>query len=100
MAMLLFAVPAAAQSPADLRAARELFREGLAHANAGEWTQARDNFERSYAIAPRLPTLLNLAGAQVQTGQIVAGVESYQRFVSEAQAGRERQFVPQAQQAM
>lgn len=98
--MLLFAVPAAAQSPADLRAARELFREGLAHANAARWVEARTSFERSYAIAPRLPTLLNLAGAQVQTGQLVAGVESYRRFISEAEGGRERQFVPQAQEAL
>jgi hypothetical protein len=98
--VLLFTVPASAQSPADLRAARELFREGLAHANAGRWEEARTEFERSYEIAPRLPTLLNLAGAQVQTGRIVAGVESYRRFISEAQGGRERQFVPQAETAL
>jgi hypothetical protein len=102
LAVLLsaFASPVGAQSPSEVSAARALFREGLEHANAGRWDEARQRFERSYGIAPRLPTLLNLAGAQVQSGRLVAGAESYRRFISEAQRGREARMVGQARDAL
>ncbi|MCZ7677896.1 MAG: hypothetical protein M5U28_03585 [Sandaracinaceae bacterium] len=43
---------------------------------------------------------MNLAGAQVQTGRLVAGAESYRRFLSEARRGREARYRRQAQQAL
>lgn len=89
-----------AQSSSEVAAARSLFQEGLAAAREGRWEHARDRFERSYAIAPRPNTLLNLAGAQVQTGQLVAGAESYRRFLAEARSGAAARYRPQAEEAL
>ncbi len=91
---------ARAQSSSEIAAARTLFREGLAAAHDGDWDEARQRFERSYAIAPRATTLLNLAGAQVQTGRLVAGAESYRRFLAEASEGREARYREQAESAL
>ncbi len=100
LAALALAPRASAQSASELAAARSLFEEGLAAAREGRWDEARQRFERSYEIAPRPTTLLNLAGAQVQTGRLVAGAESYRRFLSEARRGREARYRRQAQQAL
>lgn len=72
--------------------ARQLFQEGVEAARAHQWEQARDRFERSYEIAPRLLTLLNLAGAQRNTGHLVAAAESYRRFLRETSDGRYTRF--------
>lgn len=81
--------------------ARGLFREGLGHARAGRWEQARERFARSYAVAPVPVTLLNLAGAQVQLGQLVAGLESYRNFLSVARGSRRAaRYVSQAEEAV
>lgn len=100
LAILAAAPRSAAQSASELAAARSLFEEGLAAARDGRWDEARQRFERSYEIAPRPTTLLNLAGAQVQTGRLVAGAESYRRFLAEARRGREARYRRQAQQAL
>lgn len=92
-------LPAVAQSSSEVAAARRLFRQGLGAARAGEWQSALELFERSYAIVPRDSTLLNLAGAQAQTGQLVAATESYRRFLAEAE-GRARRYRPQAEAAL
>ena len=97
------AFPASAQdrpSDSEMAAARQLFQSGLRHARQGEWEDARGDFERSYDIAPVPTTLLNLAGAQVQTGQLVAGAESYRRFLSRATSGRAARYREQAETAL
>lgn len=99
-ALFAVALPAQAQSASEVAAARALFRDGLSAAREGRWQDARERFERSYAIAPRATTLLNLAGAQVQTGRLVAGAESYRRFLAEAQSGREASYRAQAESAL
>jgi hypothetical protein len=91
---------ASAQSSSELAAARALFQEGLRAAREARWEDARELSDRSYAIAPRPTTLLNLAGAQVQTGRLVAGAESYRRFLAEARGGREARYRPQAERAL
>jgi len=101
----LLAFHAAAQAPApsqsEMALAGRLFQEGLTHAHAGEWEPARARFERSYAIAAVPVTLLNLAGAQVQLGLLVAGRESYRNFLSSAEAGgRAARYRAQAEQAI
>lgn len=93
------AVVAEAQSSSEVAAARGLFRQGLRSARSGEWDTACGHFERSYAIAPRPNTLLNLAGAQAQAGRLVAATESYRGFLSEAE-GRAARFRPQAREAL
>jgi len=81
--------------------ARQLFQEGVAHARAEEWEPARASFERSYAIAAVPVTLLNLASAQAQVGQLVAGLESYRNFLSSAgDSRRAARYRTQAEQAV
>lgn len=93
--------PAMAQSASEVAAARSLFEEGVAAAGDARWQDALSAFERSYAIAPRSTTLLNLAGAQVQLGRLVAASESYQRLIREAGSNaRERRLRDQAREAL
>lgn len=98
----LDASPAAAQeaSSSEMAAARNLFRTGLAHAEAGRWEQARADFERSYGLARVPVTLFNLAGAQAETGQLVRAAESYRRFLQAANEGRAARYREAAQTAL
>ena len=80
----------------EVAAARQSFREGLAHAQADRWPEARAAFERSYALAPRPVTLLNLAGAQAETGSLVLAAESYRAFLRGEGAARHRAEVQAA----
>jgi hypothetical protein len=89
-----------AQSRGELAAARDLFQTGLEAAREGRWPEAREAFEASIAIAPRPNTWLNLAGAQAQTGRLVAAAASYRTFLELAQGGREARYREQAEQAL
>lgn len=80
---------AQAEASADaltLNNARLAFREGIEHARAARWLEAREAFERSYALVPRPTTLLNLAGTCSHTGQLLRAAEAYRRFLREAAA--------------
>jgi tetratricopeptide (TPR) repeat protein len=93
--------PLAAQSASEVAAARALFEEGVAAAGEARWTEALAAFERSYEIAPRSSTLLNLAGAQVELGRFVAATESYRRLIRDAgRNARERRLREQAEEAL
>lgn len=101
--LLALARPVEAQrgdGGSETAAARELFSSGLAAARDNRWEEAYDRFTRSYALAPRASTLLNLAGAQVQTGRLVAASESYRRFLDEATDARSRRYRPQVERAL
>jgi hypothetical protein len=77
-------VPSAAladPTPADAAVAREYFRHGIESVDAGRWDDARVAFQRSYEAWPRPYTLLNLAGAESQSGKLVASSEDYRRFL-------------------
>ncbi|MBX3246683.1 MAG: hypothetical protein KF901_05815 [Myxococcales bacterium] len=99
---LCFASVGRAQDPSasEMAAARQLFRSGLGHAEAGRWEEARADFERSYALVAVPVTLFNLAGAQAETGRLVAAAESYRRFLVEATSGRATRFRAPAQRAL
>jgi hypothetical protein len=98
---LALAAEASAQeaSPSEMAAARELFHQGLEAARLEQWAEARTFFERSYRVVPRNSTLLNLAGAQTQTHQLVRSAESYRRFIAEAGPG-EASLLPSAEEAL
>lgn len=81
---------ARAQSRAEMSQARDLFQAGVESARQGRWEEARDAFERSLAIVERASTLLNLAGAQAQTGRLVAAAETYRRFLARDDVDRYR----------
>jgi hypothetical protein len=72
--------------------ARRLFSEGVTAAKAERWEEARDRFERSYRASPAPLTLFNLAGAQRNTGQLVAAGASYRQFLRQASGARHQQF--------
>lgn len=74
------AQPANASSP-DVLLAREKVKEGVAAANAGNWTEARAAFTEAYRLYPRAGILFNLAGAEVQTGHVLAGIEAYRKVL-------------------
>ncbi|AKF07510.1 tetratricopeptide repeat protein [Sandaracinus amylolyticus] len=98
--IIALAAPVDAQGGGDMEQARALFQAGLAAAREARWDEAREAFERSLAIAERPNTLLNLAGAQAQTGRLVAAVASYRRFLELATSGREARYRSQAGDAL
>lgn len=87
-------------SASEVSLARDLFRQGIEAAREERWEEARDAFQRSFDLAPRPLTLLNLAGAQVQTGRLVEGAEMYRRFLREVRRGRPARQRPAAQAAL
>lgn len=89
-----------APSAGETALARQEFDAGMAAVRETQWEEARQHFARSYELAPRPATLLNLAGAQAQTGQLVAASESYRRFMSTASERDAERFRAQAEQAL
>ena len=100
--MTLAAGPSGASAqPADEMArARQLFETGLEAARAARWAEARDAFRASLAVAERPSTLLNLAGAEVQTGELVTGAGTYRRFLEAATSGRDAAHREEAEAAL
>jgi len=88
--------PASASIVASARAA---FSEGVAATERGEWEQARQSFERAYALVREPLILFNLAGAQSQTGHLVAAAASYHRFIDQA-IGAAAEHVDEARSAL
>ncbi len=91
---------ASAQSANERSLARSQFRDGLEAAQSGDWESAFESFQSSYALVQRPITLLNLAGAMVQTGRLVEGAEAYRRFIRQARRGRPAQHRAAAEQAL
>ena len=89
-----------APSANETALARQEFDAGMLAARDTRWEEARQHFTRSYELAPRPVTLLNLAGAQAQTGQLVAASESYRSFMSTASARDAERYRTQAEQAL
>src|SRR5947208_298081 len=69
---------------AEIAMSHEQMNRGLAAAQRGDWIAAREAFARAYALDSRPAVLFDLAGAQTQTGQLLAGAESYRRFLRES----------------
>lgn len=92
--------PAHAQSRAELARSRTLFEQGLAHAEAGRWSEARQAFESALAITERPSILLNLATAQAETGALVQSAASYRRFLEIATTRDQRQHRVEAEEAL
>ena len=86
MLLLVTAAPVSAQEPTsrDRLAAREHFEAGVRFAEERDWPAALNHFSVSYRLLPRPNTLLNLAGAQAQTGHLVAALASYRRYLRDA----------------
>lgn len=89
-----------AQSRAQLARSRTLFEQGLAHAEAERWQEAREAFEQALAITERPSILLNLATAQAETGALLASAASYRRFLEIATTRDQRQNREEATRAL
>jgi hypothetical protein len=72
---------ALAQSPSEAAAGRTEFSAGVDAAAARQWPVALGHFERAYQLLRRPEILLNVAGAQTQTGRLVAAIESYRTLL-------------------
>jgi tetratricopeptide (TPR) repeat protein len=71
------------------RSAEQLFVEGRAHYQRGDYPQAIDSFSRAYALFPAPLLLFNLAQAQRLTGDCPAALRHYRRFVELTPAATE-----------
>ncbi len=71
---------------AERAAARELFREGVALAHAGDIDAAITAFERSVELFPHAATLYNLGVAEEQRGRSAQAAELFRRALERAAA--------------
>lgn len=78
---MLCALPAVGQSPSAKDQAGAQFRQGVAAARQGAWTQAREAFQRAHRLSPHPLVLFNLAGAQARTGRLLAAAANYRRVL-------------------
>lgn len=89
---VLGAAPLARAQVATGELARQLVTEGIEAAKEKNWVEARDRFERAYAIQPLPLTLFNLATAQEKTGLLVEADRSYRIFLRETSEGQHDAF--------
>jgi len=96
----LVSVPVAAQSAADVAAARDLFREGSQLAKDGKWEQARERLERSLRLKRASLTLYSLAIAEKNTGQLVEALENFRAFLAEPSTPATKSYEAPARDAI
>jgi len=81
LALGLAAPPASAQDPADVAAARELFKEGIQASKDGRWGMAIDRLTRSLELKPAPITHYTLAVAQQNANEFVEAMENLRAFL-------------------
>lgn len=101
LAALPAPVHAQAAEPTEAARAQALshLQSGIAAAQAGDWETARAEFTEAYGYVASTRVLMNLAGAQRHTGQLVEARTSYQRWLREA-TDRDAQFRPTIEQEL
>jgi tetratricopeptide (TPR) repeat protein len=75
--------PAAAQSVADVEAARASFIDATRLANQGRWSEAMELYAYSLRLRPAPITRYSLGVAQKQTGHFAAALGSFHAFLAE-----------------
>jgi tetratricopeptide (TPR) repeat protein len=92
---LVLSVPAAAsaQSEADLEQAKQLFLEGSALAEKGDWAPALRAFERSYQLAPRESSLLNYAVSLKELHRYVEAREALTRLLRDHEFAGDKEIL-------
>jgi hypothetical protein len=76
-----------AVSAEGVEAARRLFREGVAAAQAERWSEAHERFSRTLAIRAAPIIRFNLAIACENLGRLVEAIDQYRQFARETPAG-------------
>jgi tetratricopeptide (TPR) repeat protein len=83
-------VPAAqAQDDAGTERARELFAEGVAHSERGEYAEAVVSFQEAYARVQAPNIAYNLAVAHAELGQLVEASEYVRAVLEDEEAPRD-----------
>ena len=81
-------VPEAAPTEEELQQGRDLFSQGTEQASLANWDAARSLFQDAYDLARAPIILYNLGNAQRNTGMLMEALESYRRFLTEADQER------------
>lgn len=89
LAVCLCTVPAWAQ-PAEEARARELFEEGRALMEQGDFREAAARFEAAHQIFPAVGTLLNLGVARRENGDLIEAWEAFERAADLARRTEDR----------
>ncbi len=74
--------PPASPSDADVARARDLFVQGVEHAQSERWTQALDAFVRSYAASGSPVALFNVASTLRELGRMREAIEAFDRLLA------------------
>lgn len=93
-AVLIATTPALAQE-SDAELAKKEYELGYAALQAGDYEQALDHYQRSYAITPRPRTLFNIAVAEEKLDRIEDAIRHYTEFLAGAEE-RDEEFKTQA----
>jgi hypothetical protein len=80
--LLLASATSRAQTPADVEAARRLFKEATELAREGNWLDAREKLKRSIKLKPAPITHYSLGVAQKNTGELVEALENFRVFLN------------------
>lgn len=78
---------AGGDDPDRKAAARALFEEGLASADARRWSQAADRFERARALRSSPEITYNLSAAHARLGHLVRAADLLREITWDGQAG-------------
>jgi len=88
------------QSSADVAAARDLFNEAAQLVAEERWDEARDRYERSFALKHEPITLYSLGVAQKESGHLVDALESFRAFLKSSRSAAAEAYVPAAETAV
>lgn len=75
--------PPGPDGEADRERARELFSEGAALYQQGDYARARDAFQAAYDLVPEQALLFNIGTAEMRLGDIVAACGHFRAYVAQ-----------------
>lgn len=82
-ALVLAALPAAAQTEEEIAGARSAATQGVKAYDAGDYAQAVDLFQRAESLVHAPPHLLYMARANEKLGRLVTARELYNKIIRE-----------------
>lgn len=89
------ATPPPGKPSDETQVARAVFAEGLAHSDAGRWSEAADCFRRVLAIRWSAAAAHNLGAALAELGRLVEASEQLRLVVRDAEADAEMRAAAQ-----
>jgi tetratricopeptide (TPR) repeat protein len=75
--------PGPEPNPDDLERAKQLFADGLALYEAGDFAAAVQRFEQAYQLAPLPPLRFNIARGKEKLGDIVGACAQYAELLAD-----------------